>query len=626
MENYYYKIKRRLYPGQIDAIPTQLPQTYVAETHYTANPGENCGNCFFNQSGMCTYWKAPIRTDYWCPTWRDITSTSPLPLPASCITGITIPILLTQDFNDIGVYTPWDGLAYQRETLNNFVYTGNGNSITIFNTSNLEFKKFLRISPYSIDWGDGATGTLSPPDTVATHTYGTPSSAYTITLKQVNPWGTTYVSKSIPIPYLNTPPIPNPFGTFAIQPPNLGDPIGCEYITQGWIYSGDSNPDVWDFYSIHHRDVPFQVTGYSYTSQLNMLAQYGNAPYPAVGQIVSVGLSGHGVINTIEPSYTGYTINHIDYIDYSAGTTSYSATSRGLWWGNLDYNCCTDEQLGGCDCTNSVTIQQGGHPVVYDLSTITLLGSGNLGPWTSGYPYIYGDIVEFTSSLANHDCCYVCLDPNKCSGHDPLSIFGVWAECNDCSSPGARVNRINSEGGGPPDPGDPDSLFRCSNTTCSQIPPTEITMSGNSYHSLLALPTVYQTMSACESGCGCTDINELALTITNPIVCSAFVDSGAWNLNCDAVVQILGFDATESSHYTITNMNTGEVKTITPVSGFYTGVDFDNLCPSNYSNVAGGPAGLYNFQIEDSIGCTTTITISVEPDPLYFTVIDPGIF
>ena len=46
MENYYYKIKRRLYPGQIDVIPEQLPQTYVADTHYTVNPGEDCGNCF----------------------------------------------------------------------------------------------------------------------------------------------------------------------------------------------------------------------------------------------------------------------------------------------------------------------------------------------------------------------------------------------------------------------------------------------------------------------------------------------------------------------------------------------------------------------------------------------------
>ena len=620
MENYYYKIKRRLYPGQIDVIPTQLPQTYVADTHYTANSGENCGNCFFNQAGVCTHWQASIREDYWCPTWRDLTATSPLPAPPSCITGVTIPILLTQDFNDIGVYTPWDGLAYQRETLNNFVYTGNGNSITVFNTSNLEFKKFLRVAPYTIDWGDGATGTLSSPSqTVATHTYTTPSSAYTITLKQVNPWGTTYVSKSLPIPYLNTPPITNPFGSFAIQPPNVGDPIGCEYITQDWIFSGDSNPDVWDFYSMHYKNVPFQVTGYSYTSQLNMLAQYGNAPYPPVGQVVSVGLSGHGVINVIEPSYTAYTLNQMDYTDYSGGTTTYSATSRGLFWGNLDYNCCSDEQLGGCDCTNTVTV----YNQTYDLSVLTLMGNGNLGPWVYLYPYVMGDIVEGPGPMG-WDCCFVCTNPNKCIDNDTTNQL-VWSMCSDCKTvPGSGAGQRG--GGDPPPPSEPDELYRCMSSTCTQIPIPEITMSGNTYASLLASPNVYRTMTECNAGCGCTDIQNLELTITNPTLCSAFVDNNAWNLNCDGVVQITGFDATESSQYIITNHNTGEIKTITPTGGYYTGVVFDNLCPSSYSSVGGGPAGLYNFTIEDILGCSTSITIVVEPDPLYFTVIDPGVF
>ena len=580
---------------------------------------------FFNQAGICTHWQAPIRTDYWCPTWRDLTATSPLPASPSCITGVTIPILLTQDFNDIGVYTPWDGLAYQRETLNNFVYTGNGNSITIFNTSNLEFKKFLRVAPYTIDWGDGATGTLtSPSQTVATHTYTTPSTAYTITLKQVNPWGTTYVSKSLPIPYLHTPPILNPFGTFAIQPPNIGDPIGCDYITQDYIFSGDSNPDVWDFYSMHYKDVPFQVTGYSYTSQLNMLAQYGNAPYPMVGQIVSVGLSGHGVINIIEPSYTAYTINHIDYTDYSAGTTSYSATSRGLWWGNLDYKCCTDEQLDGCDCTNEVEIYSHGHTTIIDLGNLIMLGNGNLGPWTTGYPYIEGDIVTYLGMGMKEPCCFVCISHGLCSDKDPR-VTAAWAACNDCKEQDNATGNYRGNPGDPPPSIDPDELYRCEDSSCSQIPKHEITMSGNTYSSLLSLPTVYQTLPGCQAGCGCTGLQQLPLTITNPSVCTAFVDTGGhWNLNCDGVVQITGFDIAQSSQYTITNNNTGEIKTIVPISGYYYGVDFDNLCPSSYSNVNGNAAGLYNFTIEDIVGCTTYKTILVEPDPIYFTVLPPN--
>jgi len=624
VENYQYIIKRRLYPGQIDAMPPQLPQDYVADTHSTVNPGENCGNCFFNQSGICQYWQAPIRSNYWCDEWRDISAVNPLPDPPSCITGITLPILLTQDFNDIGVYTPWDGLAYQRETLNNFVYTGNGNTITIFNTANFEFKRFLTIAPYYIDWGDGQTGVLSSPSqTVATHTYTTPSSAYTISLKQSNPWGTTYISKTLPIPYMNTPPIVNPFGVFAIQPPNIGDPIGCQYITQDWIYSGDSNPDVWDFFSMHYRDVPFQVTGYSYTSQLTMLAQYGNAPYPTVGQVVPIGLSGYGMVNIIEPSYTAYTLNNIDYIDFSGGVTTYSATSRGLWWGNLGYNCCTDEQLEGCDCTNDVIIT-GGYPpqsTTINLATYTLQGNGNLGIWIQGYPYVPGDIVEAPSASNNWNCCWVCLDQGHCMEYAPGIDPNIWAACNDCITSGTG-NTGDRPGGSI----DPDILFRCFASDCSQIPQNEMYVSGTTislYNQLLAQNNVYQTLVECNAGCGCIGINELELVITNPIVCSAFIVQGAWNLNCDGVIQIIGFDAGQSPSYIVENLNTSEIKTITPISGFYSGVDFDNLCPSNYSSVGGGPAGTYDIRIEDAYGCSTNITIDVRPDPQYFTVL-PG--
>jgi len=313
----------------------------------------------------------------------------------------------------------------------------------------------------------------------------------------------------------------------------------------------------------------------------------------------------------------------MDYTDYSGGTTTYSATSRGLFWGNLDYNCCTDEE-GGCDCTNTITIQQGSHPYTFDLGVISLLGNGNLGPWTYGYPYVQGDIVTWPSSRGNWDCCYVCIDGVKCEANDP-SFDTIWGACTDCTTPGGGgSNRINTTGDRPPHPIDPDELYRCAESSCSQIPKPEITMSGNTYASLLSQPNVYKTMSECEAACGCTNIQELELTITNPTVCSAFVDNNAWNLNCDGVVQIVGFDEAESSQYTITNHTTGEVKIITPTNGYYSGVIFDNLCPTSYSSVGGAPAGLYNFTIEDTIGCTTTKTISVEPDPLYFTVIDGG--
>ncbi len=83
------------------------------------------------------------------------------------------------------------------------------------------------------------------------------------------------------------------------------------------------------------------------------------------------------------------------------------------------------------------------------------------------------------------------------------------------------------------------------------------------------------------------------------------------SFDCDGVVEIGGFN-TLSSEYTITNNNTAESKTILPVNGQYTNIFFDNLCPSNYTNINGPAAGIYNFTILNDKGCTKQLSIVVE--------------
>ena len=644
METQSIQIRRRLYPGQLDAIPSQLPHSYVSDQKHLLNQGQNCNNCFFNQAGKCTYWKAKVKDDYRCDLWRSLTSTAPLPPEPPCLTGITIPILLTQDFNDIGVYTPFDGLAIQRDVLVNFVYTGNNNTITVFNTSDVEFKKFLRVAPYNVDWGDGNTSQLTPPlQTTASHLYPTPSTGYTITLSQINPWGTTFISKTIPIPYFNTPTIPNPFGNFSLLAPNIGDPIGCDAVTQDWIFWGDSNPDVWDTLSSNWVETPFAVTGHSYTSQLKVLKQYGPNPYPPTGSVVNVGLSGTGVITTISSWYTAYTLNEINYIDYSGGTTAYSAMSRGLDHTNIDYNCCKEEEEEkGCDCSTNPRLDCWICHMGIDCFTIqfyldTGWGPGGLsgnytdmmtwlGPPDSNGVYLSGQGSELYCS---ENACIM-----GCSGilrTPQMSTNTTGSETQP--SGGGSVGSAIVYGGPQPEmmplinPMPPrvnnitplERLFECTNTVCSEIPQgswvDEETGQSN-YTYLLSQSNIFDSIEGCNGNCGCTEIENLNLTITNNQKCSTITLTNANgkisnSFDCDGVVEIGGFDML-SLDYTITNNNTGESVVIYPTNGQYNNIFFDNLCPSNYTNINGPAVGPYNFTILDDKGCTKQIQILVE--------------
>tara|TARA_R110002020_G_scaffold12855_3_gene46732 strand:- start:1733 stop:3646 length:1914 start_codon:yes stop_codon:yes gene_type:complete len=634
MERHSLQISRRLYPGQVDAIPMQLPPSYVSEKKNNLITGQNCSNCFFINGGKCEYWKAKVRNDYRCASWRSLTSTAPLPPPVPCLTGITVPILLTQDFNDIGVYTPFDGLAVQRDVLVNFVYTGNNNTITIFNTADLEFKKFLRIAPYDIDWGDGNTGQLTPPlNVTATHTYATPSSGYTITLSQINPWGTTFISKSVPIPYFNTPVIPNPFGNFSVLAPNIGDPIGCDSVTQDWIFWGDSNPDVYDTLSSSWVNTPFAVTGHSYTSQLNVLKQYGTNPYPSVGNVVNVGLSGTGVITTISTWYTAYTLNDINYIDYSGGTTAYSAMSMGLDHNNLDYHCCKEEEV--CNCSEDPNLDCWILHMGMDCMTIRayLDGGGGTFPPNSGtqanlFLYLIPDPSNPGHYITSNQYSPLYCSEDECKRANGLLRMAGGNSMKSTTLGSAIVY------GGPQTPMSPlptptippvsnitplERLFECMDRVCSEIPQgswINENSGESSYSSLLAQSNMYSSLNDCNGNCGCTEIENLNLIINNVQKCSTVTMTNAngiksHSFDCDGVVEIGGFN-TLSSEYTITNNNTAESKTILPVNGQYTNIFFDNLCPSNYTNINGPAAGIYNFTILNDKGCTKQLSIVVE--------------
>jgi len=609
MERYNITINRRKYPGQVDVIPPELPSTYIPSNFYILSGSNSCNTCFFKQNNMCSYWNAEIRENYICDIWRDPNSSEPLPEDPPCHLELSVPVMLTQDFDDIGIYTPWDGLAYQRDVLNNFVYTGMGNSITVFNSSNVEFKKFLSLAPYNIDWGDGNTDTLTSSQLSITHIYVAPSSGYTVTMEQINPWGTTYIKRRIPIPYTMAPSIPNPFGSFAISPPNIGEPIGCDYITEDYIFYGDSDPDVWNFFSSNYVSVPFAVTGQSYTSHMTVLLQYGSG-YPAVGVQVYIGMSGTGIIHTMTPAYTSYTINAITYTDWSAGTTTYSAMSKGLNPDNVDYYCCDEPEECSCN-TQFPTLDCWMASMGSTCMTIDTYLTGGGPP-----------CVNMTNQECLDGCCggpWAILNP--ISGlYEGISGQQIYCTEQEC----AEANGISSPLVGPGSSmrmAAPERLFECGGNICTELTESawvDPQTGANNYQQMLLQPNMFDNLSACNSHCGgCVSMSAMSITITNVQTCSLITVTNPDNTtyttyDCDGVVEINGLDSGQSSQYEITCVTTGEMKLVTPVNGVFGSVEFDNLCPTNYSNINGQPFGLYIFTILDDKGCSVQETVLVD--------------
>jgi len=417
MEKYSFTIKRKFYPGETEAMSPQLPLHYISDTNSAVPVGQNCNNCFFNSGGNCQYWKSNIRKNYWCDKWTNLNSTV-FPTNPPCLTGFTVPIIITEDFNDIGVYTPFDGLAIQRNIINNFIYIANNLTVEVYNTSDLEFKRFLTFGDYTVYWGDGNSSTLTiGGPQLSTHTYGGAGS-YTITLQQANPWGITKMQKIIKLPYTAQINIPNPFGVVEIHPPNLGDPIACNSIYQSYLFSGDSNPDVYDFLSFNYVSVPYSVTGYTTNSRLSLFKQYGTNGIPLTGITTELVDEALGYIVDVTSTYTSYTVNNITYTDFKNGKTYFNAHSSGFDVNNLEWECCDDPEPSTCSCEEYADLGE-------------LIVGGN---WLPGTTYMLNTIIEANG------CCWVCTSrSSEGCRKGPHFESREWSPCLPCVAPVAPV-------------------------------------------------------------------------------------------------------------------------------------------------------------------------------------------
>ena len=136
----------------------------------------------------------------------------------------TVDVFLSQDFNDIGHYTIWDGNISQKDVFSNFLFTSfTPYNVQVFNTTDFEFYKNLP-AQFTIDWGDGTVNTLVGGNLTATHGYPMGvHTTYIVTITQQTPWGPQSTSKALTVPnisYLNM--LGQPYAPMGAGTPGYG--------------------------------------------------------------------------------------------------------------------------------------------------------------------------------------------------------------------------------------------------------------------------------------------------------------------------------------------------------------------------------------------------------------------
>ena len=252
----------------------------------------------------------------------------------SLLTGLTVNILLTQSAVDAGYYTPFDGAVMQKDVVSNFIFsstTSDQYRVYVYNTSS-EFQKFLDLSRYVINWGDGSqlqAVTSYTPNSIS-HVYPSANKTYTITLTQTNPWGIIKVQKNVTLPY-SAVTIYNQQGTAYFTPAGgnwFGTPVSYDY-----IFSGDAVNVVSAQTTNNFEQVPFIVSGVT-TSRVTELSLYGNPKYQVGVPVIKNGEI-WGAITNMSAIYTAYTITGINFYDYADGTSIFFQESSGFTDSNL---------------------------------------------------------------------------------------------------------------------------------------------------------------------------------------------------------------------------------------------------------------------------------------------------
>ena len=265
------------------------------------------------------------------PNFRDLNLTIYQPNTSQLI-DLSIPILLQQSYMDLGYYSPWDGEISQLNEEVNFTFTFsdiNPYEVTIYNTSD-NTKTYLQDATYQVDWGDSTPVqevTVFIPESIS-HTYlNIPeTNTYTIKFTGSTKYGNYIITKTLDVPYYNTPTITNPYGEITFETNNGSWSATPQ--SQSYISYYDVNNTVESQASYNYVSVPFVISGFT-TSRLQELKVYGINPL--INDLnISLRDGTFGRVISQSPEYTAYTINDQNYIDFSAGTSVFVVQSYGF--------------------------------------------------------------------------------------------------------------------------------------------------------------------------------------------------------------------------------------------------------------------------------------------------------
>jgi hypothetical protein len=267
------------------------------------------------------------------------------PNGTSLLTGLTIPVVLSQDIRDVGYYSVFDGQITQPSNSINFIFSSNTetpyNCLFFVSTDNT--KNYFNNLSYFVDWGDGSNIQSIGNTEILTHQYidNNNLTQYNISLTGTNALGTFVVTKSIYMPYTGIT-YQNPYGTveffnfngsWANTPPSLN-----------YIPTGDSVNILSAQTGSTFISVPFLISGYT-TSQLNSLKSYGDEKFPVSKPIINLTNSLTGQVISFNTQYSSYTINNVVYLDLNDGSTIYTVYSYGMNIDTLSASAITKSEV-----------------------------------------------------------------------------------------------------------------------------------------------------------------------------------------------------------------------------------------------------------------------------------------
>lgn len=251
----------------------------------------------------------------------------------SLLTDLSIPILLTQDYEDIGYYSPFDGELSQCSEQVNFTFgleNVDPKRICVYNTSDSRYK-YLKKTIFQINWGDGSpVESFGNTFTPLCHTYPNLANplSYLITVSGMSSAGILSITKKITIPYdLTT--ITNPLGTVSFSSNNGS--WSATPTSQNYLNTYDADNTIASQITSNFIPVPFIISGYT-NSRLSELYIYGAQKLGTAGSYPLIILKDGttGKTESVSSEYTGYTINSMSYLDFPNGNSIFLVESFGI--------------------------------------------------------------------------------------------------------------------------------------------------------------------------------------------------------------------------------------------------------------------------------------------------------